>query len=116
MPKVYILNRGGHDYSAAERFGELVVLSDGILPRENTSHMVRVLAPIRESSPHDYILLSSLSIMCSIACSMFALRHGKLNILIFKGVSYVERRIDFTSPLPHRTADEGGTGSPGEEA
>ena len=116
MPKVYILNKGGHDYSAAKRFGDLVYLSDGLLPRSNTSHMVRVLDPINRSSPHDYILLSSLSIMCSLACSMFTLRHGKLNILIFKGVTYVERRIEFASDLPDLLADEEGDGTAGSEA
>ena len=40
--------------------------------------------PILErSNPHDYIIISGLSIMCSIASVIFALKHRRVNYLIY---------------------------------
>jgi hypothetical protein len=100
MAKVYILNKGGHDYSDATRFGELVYCSEGLIPKFSTSHMVRVFqGAFQDSQNIDYILLTSLSTMCSIACAIFAKKHGRLNLLIHQaGVDgkdnrYVERIV-----------------------
>lgn len=93
MPRVLITNHSGHDHSAAERFGELVYMTCGELNRYDTNNMYRSMsATIELSKPDDYILLTSLTSLCSIACSMFAYKHGCLNLLIWKGRNYVERR------------------------
>lgn len=101
MPRVYIVNNGGHDYSDAIRYGELVFCTEGTVNKFNTSQMVRQFTEaFRDSEPEDYIVLTSLSIMCSIACSIFARKHGRLNLLIFKfdesgKGGYVERTVVF---------------------
>lgn len=92
MRKVYIINRSAHDHSDAERFGELVFLTDGFVDRFDTNNMYRRMAEMLESSSSkDYILLTSLSTLCSIACSMFVYKHGVLNLLLWKDGAYVER-------------------------
>ena len=52
---------------------------------------------LKDSKPEDCILLSGLTIMTSIACSVFAKMHGRVNILIYdegRGKdSYVKRTI-----------------------
>ena len=94
MPKVFILNRGAHDYSPAEHFGELVVCTEGALPRDDPQLMFRKLEPfIKSSTAADMILLTSLSSLCSVACAMFAHRHGQLNLLLFHDGSYLKRTI-----------------------
>ena len=96
MSKVYILNKGAHDYSAAKKFGELVYCTQGQLGKWNTSQMARELEPhIASSNSDDYILLTSLATLCSIACSMFARKHGRINLLIFKDDGYVKRTVVF---------------------
>lgn len=101
MRKVYVTNKGGHDYSAARRFGELVFCTEGSIPRFNTSHMYREIEEVmRDSDPEDYILLTSLTTLNVIAAGYFAHKHGRLNLLLFQpqnGKSsegqYVERVI-----------------------
>jgi len=101
MCKVYVVNRGGHDHSDAERFGELTFLSEGAINRYSTGSIYRkFVAKLNGSLIEDYILITGLSVMSSIACSIFARKHGRLNLLLFKtsrekGVNsyYVERTL-----------------------
>ncbi len=85
MNNVLVINKSSHDYSKAEEFGKLVFMSEGSMSRFAVSSIYRLFEPfINQSKPEDYILLGGLSIMCSIACSMFAVKHGRLNLLIYK--------------------------------
>ena len=85
VAKVYIVNKGSHDHSDAERFGKIVYLSEGSINRYSTNTMFREFDPIlQKSSPEDYILPTGLTIMSNIACAIFAMLHGKLNLLIYK--------------------------------
>lgn len=103
--KVYVVNKGGHDISAAEKWGELVYLSRGSMNRYATSNIYRkFVRHLSQSSPGDFILLTGLTVMSAIACSIFARKHGRLNLLLFhasrtEGVEphYVERVIDIDS-------------------
>lgn len=93
--KVFVINRGGHDYSDAERYGDLVFCTDGPVAKFNTSQMVRTFSEqMADSADDDYILLTSLSTMCSVACGVYAVRHGRLNLLLFKDGAYVERIVN----------------------
>jgi len=92
--KVYITNDGGHDYSDAKRFGELVWCTEGSLDKEDTAQMYRELGDaLYDSMPEDYLLLTSLTTLCSIACAIFALKHGQLHLLLYKGGVYVPRHL-----------------------
>lgn len=100
--KIYVVNKGSHDYSMAQEFGELVFMSEGNMPsRFAASKMYRAFKSyIDNSNPLDYILLTSMTIMCSIACAMFAQKHNRLNLLLYKPDSqnaggYVERIVVF---------------------
>ncbi len=96
MPLVYVVNRGGHDYTAAERFGEILYCTDGSLDRYDTSQMYRQLVQsLEDSEQEDYILLTSLTSLCSVACAIFAHKHGRLNLLLYKDDGYVERKLVF---------------------
>ena len=41
MCKVYIVNKGGHNHEDAERFGELIFLSEGAINRYSTGSIYR---------------------------------------------------------------------------
>ena len=83
--KVFIVNKSYHDYSEAEKFGELIFMSEGSINRYSASKIFRIFEPfIKESKKTDYILLTSMTIMCSIVCGMFGARHGRLNLLLHK--------------------------------
>lgn len=102
MSKVYIVNKGVHDYSDARRFGELVFLSEGAMNKYEISNMVREFAEkLLTSSPDDYLLTTGLTTMCVVAGGMFSRIHGRVNLLIYKPSRkggpgrYLERRVDY---------------------
>ena len=89
---VYIVNNSGHDFSSAEPFGKLEFLTEGLVDRFNITGMYRAFQPkIDESKP---------GVMSAVACSMFANKHGRLNLLLWRGEEngkqrYVQRRLSF---------------------
>ncbi len=92
MAKVYIVNKSAHDFSAADKYGEIIFLSEGSLNRYATNSMIRQFELImKESKPEDYIVPCSLNVMNSIACAIFSRKHGTLNLLLFKDGNYIER-------------------------
>ena len=94
MSKVYIVNRSAHDFSAAGQYGEIIFLSEGPMNRYATNNMHREFSSIMEdSNEHDHIVPCSLNVMNSIACALFARKHGRLNLLLFKEGSYIERNL-----------------------
>jgi len=99
MAKVLVVNKSCHDFQQAEEYGELVYMTEGAIGRFNTSKMFRAFKPfIDNSNPEDYILLTGLAVMNSIACAMFAAKHGKVNLLIYKDKKgqqgmYIEKTV-----------------------
>ena len=98
MPNVYIVSKSAHDFSGAQRFGKLVYLSEGALNRYHVNNMERQFSSkLENSSSEDFILPCGLSMMNSIACAMFVLKHKRLNLLLFRKGKYVERNIIFSN-------------------
>lgn len=95
MPKVYIVNKGGHDLSAATKYGSpLIYMTDGQQNRFAVSAMFRRFAEVlAESDAEDYILLTGLTTMNSIASAIFAYKHGRVNYLLFKDGRYITRKL-----------------------
>ena len=94
--KVFITNKSAHDFGPAEKYGKLIFLSEGSINRYATNNMHRVFKDQMEGSTEkDYIVLCSLNVMNSIACSVFVHKHGKLNLLLFKDGKYIERNLVF---------------------
>lgn len=91
---VYVVNKSSHDFSAAKHFGDIVFLSEGPMNRYATNNMHRVFDVImRDSNKEDYIVPCSLNVMNSIASAIFAKKHGRINLLLFKEGRYIERNI-----------------------
>ena len=101
-PTIWVINRSAHDYSGAERFGTIRHMTEGSLNRYATNVIFRQLnEALRKSNPEDYILLTGLTVMSCIACAIFARKHYKLNLLIFRpnDNSYVARRLDLSDDV-----------------
>jgi len=93
---VYIVNKSSHNFSAAEKFGEVIFLSEGPMNRYSTNNMHREFSHIlKGSNKDDYIVPCALSVMNSIACAIFAHLHGGLNLLLYKDGDYIERNHVF---------------------
>lgn len=111
MNKVYILNKAAHDYSDARRFGELVFCTDGSLDKLDIQQMYREMSDaMTDSSPNDFILLTSLASLCSVACSVFVTMHSRLNLLIHTKDGYVEREVFF--PQVYKGVNQNGKSIP----
>jgi hypothetical protein len=92
--KVFIVSDGGHDYSDAKRFGELVFCTDEVIRKDDVAQMYRVLIhALRESGPEDFILVSSLTSLCMVAAAIMAERWCEIHLLIFKDGQYVPRDL-----------------------
>src|SRR5215510_2686454 len=82
--KVYVVSKGYHDFGDASMFGEMVYMAETGMNRTAVSNMIRKFGPIISNSEKgDYILMTGMSIQCSIACTLFAMKHGRLNLLIY---------------------------------
>ena len=96
MSHVYVVNRSAHDFSPAEKFGQIIFLSEGPMNRYSTNNMHRRFTEVmKDSNEHDYIVPCSLNVMNSIASSVFAVMHRRLNLLLFKEGEYLERNMVF---------------------
>uniref|UniRef100_A0A6M3IIX9 Uncharacterized protein n=1 Tax=viral metagenome TaxID=1070528 RepID=A0A6M3IIX9_9ZZZZ len=94
MAKVFVVNKSAHNFSAAEKFGEIIFLSEGPMNRYSTNNMHRAFKEIlKDSFKEDYIVPCSLNVMNAIACAIFARMHGSLNLLLFKDGIYIERNL-----------------------
>ena len=125
MSTVYIVNDSGHNFSRAEEFGEIVMLTEGIIGKYQITGMYRTMEEqLKDSKPDDYILMCGPSVMQAVACSIFATKHGCLNLLLFKiggegdrgNDTYIFRRLNL-SPLKEggkdahtKTVDLGSSG------
>ncbi len=100
MSKVYIPNKSGHDFSAAERFGTLIYLTRGNIDRFGVTNLYRELMEIMvDAQVEDHWLVSSLAIVNAVGVGILARKFGKVNFLIFKEGIYVERTLDIDALL-----------------
>lgn len=99
MPKVYILTDGGHDYSAAKEYGELVICTRGSIKRDDIAQMHRDLEPIlSQGSADDYIVISGLTSLCCVATAIMVEYFGEVHYLIFKDDKYIKKDLILVDP------------------
>ena len=102
MPKVYIPNKSGHNFSSAKLFGDLVYVTEGEINLFGTVRIYQAFVKaMKDISPKDYLLISSANILCSIGAAVMARKTGHLNILMFRQSdnTYVPREISIDSLL-----------------
>ena len=92
--KVFVVNRSGHDFSKADKFGDITFLSEGKIDPNQVTKMYReFVEAMKDSSPEDYLVITGLSIMSSVASACLAYKHGRINFLIFRDGNYEERTL-----------------------
>ena len=94
MPKVFIPNRGFHDFSEAAKYGELVYLTEGLVkPNTSVNQLYRLLSEkMADSTDEDMLLVCSLSILNAVAASILTHKHGAVNYLIYRQRNGTYRR------------------------
>lgn len=91
---VFIPNKSAHDFSDARRFGKFVFLTEGKLERYKTNTIFRDIdESMQDADGEDHLLIASLSIISAIASAILAYKFGRVNYLLFRDGSYVERVV-----------------------
>jgi hypothetical protein len=94
VKRVYVVNQGFHDFSSAEKYGRLIYMTEGYQPKFSVSTALRRFQfCMQQSEAEDWLLLTGLSVLNCLACSVFALKHNRLNLLLFDGKGYVQRTV-----------------------
>jgi hypothetical protein len=98
IPNIYLPNKGAHDYSPAQSFGNFITLTEGPLKLTEVGYLNRIMEEkMEDSHPNDYILICGPTLANIIATAIFVHKHGRINLLIFRstpaGPRYYERTI-----------------------
>ncbi len=97
MTKVYVVNDINHDYSKAERYGELVYVTRGKIPIFKTC-IVRAMLEIGlvKFTKDDYLLISGPAIVNIIAATLLFNKFDTVKFLVFdaKQQDYIVRHLN----------------------
>lgn len=94
MRKVYVPNNWRHTATDAEKFGQIVYLTEGPVKRTQVRQMMaQVQEGLEGSEPHDLLAIGALSVLSSLAAAAFAAKHGRLNLLLWDAGRYVQRNV-----------------------
>lgn len=83
VTRVFVTNFAGHDYTAAEEFGEIVPVTKGYISFHSLDRVkYHVCEKIVESDAEDFLLLSGIPIICVIATTFWYFLHKKVKLLV----------------------------------
>jgi hypothetical protein len=109
MPKVIVVNKGSHDYSAALTRGELVFMTEDLIEPHSVGRMMRSFLPyINDTEDGDFIMQTGLTVMCMVAAGAMGYRHGKLDLLVFSRGKYLHRPVDYRDIIKRVEEEEDG--------
>lgn len=84
--KVYVVSDGGHDYSGAAKYGEIVFCTKNVIPKNDVHQMFRELREaLKDMRSDDYLMISSLTTLCVVASNFLVDRFGELHLLLYRG-------------------------------
>lgn len=96
--RVYVSNYAGHDYEAAEKFGEVRAITMGFVDFSSLDRVkYQVAQGIIDSSPDDYLALSGTNIVNAFAAMLWITLHGKVKMLNFNKENGVYREVIVTA-------------------
>ena len=108
MSKVYIVNYGGHDMTAAYKFtkngdDDLVYVTSGNINVFNTDRVIKELIfKLRDFTPDDFLLFCGYGVLGAMCFAHLMLRFEMIKTLIFnaKTREYVVRHLNRKELLP----------------
>lgn len=98
MRKVFIPKSGGHDFQAAEEFGDLVFLCDEDQSPFEVDRIREILRrKLADASPEDFLLLSGSPSINIMAAMELIRRFGRVNMLLFHARRKIYIRRDLVA-------------------
>jgi len=87
--KVYVINYSDQDMSPAERFGDLIYLTEGRgINIFNTDLLLSEIKPkLEDINEEDFLLLSGPPVLNILASALVWFKYGRVNVLIFDAKS-----------------------------
>jgi hypothetical protein len=81
--RVFVTNYAGHDYSQAEKYGELVYITKGYVSFHSLDRVkYRVCEEVNKSTSEDWLLLSGIPVICVMAALYWQWKHTKVKLLV----------------------------------
>ena len=96
MNRVWVVKAAGHNFEAAERFGEVhVIVPEDVSPFNVDQQLAAIEKALADSSAEDYLLFSGPPITNSLALLYWILKHKTASVLLFRPSTgeYIFRRI-----------------------
>jgi hypothetical protein len=82
-PRVFVTNFAGHDYTKAEKYGEIVWVTKGYVSFHSLDRVkYRVCEALKDSKPEDWLLLSGIPMICVVAACYWLWNHNKVKLLV----------------------------------
>lgn len=82
--KVFVTNYADHDYSSAEKYGELVFITKGYVSFKSLDRLrLIVYETIKESNENDWLLISGHGVVSLICGIVWFAKHKKCKLLIW---------------------------------
>lgn len=82
-PRVYVTNFAGHDYTKAERYGEIAYVTKGYVSFHSLDRIkYRICEALQGSDSEDWLLLSGIPMICVVAACYWLWKHKKVKLLI----------------------------------
>jgi len=95
-PKVYVINKSGHDFNKAKAFGRLIFLTEGKVASLPVNKYYRIFAEkMKDITEHDYILITGFASLNLVAGWVVGSKQLPLRLLLYKDGKYVERTLEF---------------------
>lgn len=94
--KVWIVNDAGHDFSCAQKFGELIVLTEGLVNIFDVDRIQATLVQkLADFEKDDFLLLTGSTILNVLAVGIIQHKYDFAQVLIYnaKYRKYVPREI-----------------------
>jgi len=106
IPTVWVVNYAGHDYSRATEYGPLDFLTSGYVSMGNLERLFFIIAEsVNKTKADDYLLLSGLLILNTIAAMAWLRKHKAVRFLLWDQKIRDYRRLTVTADQIDRLYD-----------
>lgn len=107
--RVYVTNLGWHDYAPAERYGEVIPITEGNVTVRKTARLrARIIKALEDMQSDDLICLSGHPLIITEVIAVVMKKFGHVNYIFFDSLpmAYLKRETDGTVPERTSTNEE----------